>query len=285
LNKLSGLSTDYVGGDNACHPRSAGFVSLNAGYSVQPIDIGKYFICSGGSWTLNLPAPVNGFNVRIRNDQGITGTTGTITLTPPSGTIDGLANQSLLPGQECTLISDGTNWRTLGRARDVVIGAIDITAVANQLILLPVGYRMFEIDIYSLQPSTSGSSFWMLLSSNGGSSFATSAYYDNIIFNSSTTALGYSYVANGAQGRLTTGLRNSAADGGQVKLRFWPGDGTRTPSWLGQSLGFASGIAAQVQYEVAGNLYIASQAIINAIQFQYSSGNIGQGSIVVRGIV
>jgi hypothetical protein len=91
LKLLSGNATDYVGGDNASHPIAAlsAFVTKTAAYTLVPADSGKYVIASGGSWTLTLPAPVAGFNFRLRNDMGISGTTGTITIQANGGTIDG----------------------------------------------------------------------------------------------------------------------------------------------------------------------------------------------------
>src|ERR1700757_4924387 len=88
---------------------SSGFISKSAAYTLTTADSGKYVICSGGSWTLTMPAPASGLTYQVRNDMGISGTTGTITLQPNGGTIDGLSSKPLLPQQECTLITDGIN--------------------------------------------------------------------------------------------------------------------------------------------------------------------------------
>jgi hypothetical protein len=287
LAQVSGNISDYVGGDNACHPLvipagPAGFVNQNTAYTVVAGDIGKYFICTGGSWTLTLPAPTNGFFVRVRNDQGISGTTGTITLTPPSGTIDGLTSQFLLPGQECTIISDGANWRTLGRSRSVIIGAIDISsAVATQLVLLPSGYRLFDIDLYGFMPVTDAASLQMKLSGDGGSTFIAS-YWDSTIFDNAATTVGFSAAAPGTYMRISSGMRN-ANHSGQISMRLFPSDGTKPASWLGEAEGYATTNGRITRWAFAGQDF--SLTLVNAMQIIFSSGNIAIGSIVVRGIV
>jgi hypothetical protein len=285
LKQLSGRSSDYVGGDNACHPIGGGFVSLTGAYSVVVADISKYFICSGGSWTLTLPAPVNGFIIRVRNDQGITGTTGTITLTPASGTINGLASLLLLPAQECTLISDGTNWRTIGRQRVVVIGTIDITvAVATQLILLPLGYRLFEIDICGLISSVERATLVGRFSIDGGTTILSTYYYDTTLFNSTATAAAASYLNNTAQARLGPATRTLTTYSDQIQLKVYPGNGTTPVTWLGQATGYDSTNNYLSNYAYTGSLYNMT-GIANAMQIYMSSGNIAQGSIIVRGLV
>ena len=89
---LSSTGADSGTGDVTITATSQwlGFVSKTAAYTLTTADSGKYVICSGGSWALTLPAPATGLIYQIRNDQGISGTTGTITITPTGGTIDGI---------------------------------------------------------------------------------------------------------------------------------------------------------------------------------------------------
>src|SRR6516164_10955028 len=142
-----------------------GFMSKTSAYTLTAADSSKYVICSGGSWTLTLPAPAAGLNYRVRNDMGITGTTGTITIQPAGGTIDGLASIPLLAQQEATIISDGTNWRTFGLKREVILGTQDITsAQANGVVLLPAGYRLFQLDFSYQQVSGADAGFYAQLS-------------------------------------------------------------------------------------------------------------------------
>src|SRR5262249_43624912 len=142
LAQVSGNTTDYVGGDNACHPLPTAnrFTTKTAAYTVQIADSGTYFVCSNGSWTLTLPVPVAGFSIMVRNDQGLVAS-GTITISAGSRTIDGQASLALLPGQECTILTDATNYRTVGLQHTVLLGTQDLSAYAHGIVLLPAGYR------------------------------------------------------------------------------------------------------------------------------------------------
>jgi hypothetical protein len=194
LRQVSGNATDYVGGDNACHSIAAinAFVTKTSAYTLTPADSGKYVICSGGSWTLTLPAPVVGLNYRLRNDMGISGSVGTITLQPTGGTIDGAASLALLPQQECTVITDGTNWRTFGLKREVILGTQDITSsTASGSVLLPVGYRYFELQFTGFAPVTTDAGLFGQFSNNGGSTWFTTGYYYGLLYNSSISAAAF----------------------------------------------------------------------------------------------
>lgn len=87
------------------------------GFNITPTtlidaDRAKFLNWTGGLGTLNLPSPVavgNGWFVQIRN----TGS-GDLTVTPPAGTIDGAATKTFAAGTSATVVTDGTNFYTLG---------------------------------------------------------------------------------------------------------------------------------------------------------------------------
>lgn len=63
---------------------------------------------SGGAWALTLPAPSNGAMVTVKKTDA---TANAVTVTPPSGTIDGAANFPVVTQyQSATFVSDATNW-------------------------------------------------------------------------------------------------------------------------------------------------------------------------------
>src|SRR5436309_10730564 len=138
--KLSGDSSTFLNGNGAftSPPAQAaipGILYKSAAYTVLAADQNKYIICSGVSWTLTLPAAAAGLCYNLRNDMGITGVTGTITIQPPSGTIDGVASLALLPQQECTIVCDGSGWRSFGLKREIILGVQDITvSTANAFV-------------------------------------------------------------------------------------------------------------------------------------------------------
>src|SRR6516164_617582 len=176
---LSSTGADSGTGDVTVSVTGAvvnGFISKTAAYTLTSADSGKYVICSGGSWTLTLPAPAAGLSFSVRNDMGISGTTGTITIATNGGTIDGLASILLLPQQEATIISDGTNWRSFGLKREVIIGTQDLsTSTPSQTILLPVGYRFFELMLCQIATDTDGAYLAFQLSADGGMTWLTTS--------------------------------------------------------------------------------------------------------------
>jgi len=293
MNQLSGRATDYVGGDNACHPLSAvggaPFVNLNAAYTIQASDNGKYFVCvAQNAFTLTLPAPAPGLTYSIRNDSSAIFTVGgacaPVSVQPTGGAQldNSTSGFALVAGQECTLFCDGTNWRSRGRVRNFVIGSIDMqSSVASQVVVLP-SCRIFEIDVYDLVPSAAGAAINFQLSINGGSSFITTGYYDTIVFNNTASTAAGSYAANGASARGCV-CGNRASDAGQMNIKLWPSNGAVVPTWLVSTEGWTT-VSSWIQnYRTSGALY-NPPGVINALQFLASAGTFS-GSIIVRGIL
>jgi hypothetical protein len=286
LAQLSGNSTDYVGGDNACHSIAAisAFVTKTSAYTLTPADSGKYIICSGGSWTLTLPAPVVGLNYRLRNDMGISGTTGTITLQPNGGTIDVQASISLLPQQECTLITDGTNWRTHGLKREVILGTQDITvATASGIALLPSGYRLFELHFTGLQSVTADVGLSFQLSSDGGNTWVTAGnYYYEVLANSAATTP--SAVSNLAVTQGSLGSMAAVGPYGQSKLTLYPGVTGQGPypNWNVEAGYFYSTGSFSQKFVVYG--YCVTAGPMTALKYYASSGNLANLHLTVKGI-
>lgn len=260
------------------------FISKTAAYTLTSSDSGQFVICSGGSWALTLPAPVLGYTYRLRNDMGITGTTGTITITPTGGAkVDGLTTLAFLPQQECTLICDGTNWRTFGLKREVILGYSDIQVpAANAIILLPVGYRLFQLDITGIYGSVAAQTFGMQFSSDGGNTFVTAAnYYHEYLYNNGITtpaAAGSNAYTYAYLGTCDNTLGN------QFSVKIYPGLSTMMhPSWLAEnSYVYSTGGYTQIIF-TGGNL---NQSItVNAIKLFPASGNISWMYCTVKGVV
>lgn len=75
-------------------------------------DRAKFMNWTGGLGTLNLPAPGvvgNGWFVQVRNSGS-----GDLAVTPPSGTIDGAASKTFAAGTSSIVVTDGTDYFTLG---------------------------------------------------------------------------------------------------------------------------------------------------------------------------
>jgi hypothetical protein len=277
-----------IGGAQGSSGAPNGFLSKSGAYTLTPTDSLKLVLCSGGSWTLTLPAPALGLTYFIRNDQGITGTTGTITLSPTGGTVDGAASIALLPQQECTLITDGTNWRTFGLKREVILGTNDISsATASAIILLPVGYRYFELELDQISVDTDASFIVFQLSADGGSSWASAAgnYQEAIIYDSSATTLAYAYASYtygymAAQQTTAAGNSNS----GRSTFRIFPGSASAVASWGSKNQGYTQANARTRVWHNEG-FFNAGLGLKNALKYFASAGNITRAFLTVKGEV
>lgn len=88
-----------------------------------------------GAFTFDpLATLTTGWFVNVVN-QG----TGTLVLTPPSGTIDGSATKSMNPGDSCTVTTNGANMFTVGFGQEAIYAfsyiTIDITGLSGDYTL------------------------------------------------------------------------------------------------------------------------------------------------------
>jgi len=285
---LSNKTTDFLDGTNhfqdlatAIRPANA-FVTKTAAYTLTVADSSKYIICSGGSWTLTLPAPALGLTYDLRNDMGISGTTGTITIQPTGGTIDGATSLAFLPQQECKLRSDGANWRTFGLKREVILGVVDtVSATANVTVLLPAGFRLFTLDFAAPRCSGADAALYGQISLDGGSTWKTDGYYNEQIYNSSATAVGANSYNNGTQ--MNLGAISATAAWGIGSLKFYPGEAGFVANWLmDMCYWYNAGPYVQKQ-QIGGNS--AYNGPFTAFKYYLSGGNITNCRLTVKGVV
>jgi microcystin-dependent protein len=280
LRQVSGRVTDFVDGTNNVQPIGGSFLTKTAAYTLTVADSNKYLLLSGGSWTLTLPAPLIGLTYDLRNDMGISGTTGTITLQPTGGTINGAASLALLPQQECKLRCDGTNWRTFGLQREVVLGTQDITtSTAFGSVLLPVGYRYFELEFDAAIPVTSNDFMVGQLSTNGGSTWIATGYYHSILYNNTATTVSVADNQNVANFWLIP----QDVVAGRSKMILYPGSAALVPTWTIDA-GSRNNVAFEVKWNGFGTLQGATPPV-NAIKYNFSASNISNCLLTVKGIV
>jgi len=278
-----------IGTDNLIYvPAGSIFISKTGAYTATVADSGKEIICSGGSWTLTLPAPAVGLTYDLRNDMGISGTTGTITVQPTGGTIDNASSLALLPQQECKLRCDGTNWRTFGLKREVILATIDtVVSTANVVVLLPVGYRYFEFELDQISVDTDSPFLVFQLSADGGSTWASAAsnYMEGIIYDSSATAVSYQYAGytyGFMAGQQTTAAING--NSGRSTFRIFPGSASAVASWGSKNQGYSQGNARQRVWWNEG-YFNAGAGVRNALKYFASAGNITRAFLTVKGVV
>lgn len=105
-------ATTQIGALQALGAIASQTLAKSAAYTVVAADRGDVLLCTG-TWSLSLTAAstlANGFSFGVVNIG-----TGVITIDPnASETVDGVTTKALAPGQSCILITDGTEWRTVG---------------------------------------------------------------------------------------------------------------------------------------------------------------------------
>ena len=96
-------------------------------FTVVDADRANCLIYTSGTGTCNLPSPAavgNDWFFLLRNSGS-----GTLTITPPSGTIDDAATIALDPNDSCFIFTDGTDFFTVGLSTGSVI-AFDFVSIA-----------------------------------------------------------------------------------------------------------------------------------------------------------
>lgn len=134
----SGSAVNFSAGTKdvfVTYPASAGqlpytFNNRTAAYTVVASDLGKVVNCTTGTFTVSLTSAAtlgSGFNCWVWNSGA-----GTITIDPASSeTIDGSATVSLAANQTTQIISNGTNWYTVGKAVSIPTALSGITNSAS----------------------------------------------------------------------------------------------------------------------------------------------------------
>lgn len=134
----SGSAVNFSAGTKdvfVTYPASAGqlpytFNNQTSAYTVVASDLGKVINCTTGTFTVSLTSAAtlgSGFNCWVWNSGA-----GTITIDPASSeTIDGSATVSLAANQTTQIVSNGSNWYTIGKSTTIPTALLGITNSAS----------------------------------------------------------------------------------------------------------------------------------------------------------
>jgi hypothetical protein len=167
--------------------------------------------------------------------------------------------------------------------REVILGTQDITSsTASGTVLLPVGYRYFELDWEGLLPVTNNAFLSIQFSTDGGTTWQTNYYYNNIV-NTAATTLATASVIN--QPNLGVGAQNSNAIGlgGTLKATVYPGNATWAPRMRSQSGSVFGTFEQEVLSTGIVNAVISGP--VNALKYFFNTGNIANSFLTVKGVV
>ena len=98
-----------TGGKTPISTLPGGYLTKSSTYSAVLADNGKLIDCTG-TFTLTLPSAATvgeTYSIDVRNKGS-----GVITVSPPSGTIDGASSVTIGSGATRTIVNDGTNYYT-----------------------------------------------------------------------------------------------------------------------------------------------------------------------------
>jgi hypothetical protein len=263
-----------------------GVLAKSANYTVALADFGKTVEATGTITLAFQPAATltDGFAVHVRNAG-----TGLVTLDPDGAeTIDGAATIAALPGEAFTVVCDGANLRTVGRARGLVLldaksasasASLDFTA------LIGGAFDVYAFQVVNLVPATNGANLYARVSQDAGSTWKAGAsdYRHAGAFWTSTPSSG----ATGGLGSeivLTSALSSSASHGGASGWIH-----VARPATLTLLKQFTSELShfdgTPTYYRMtSGGAYTADGNAIDGVRFLMSSGNITSGTVRLFGV-
>lgn len=206
----SGSAVNFSAGTKdvfVTYPASAGQLpyTLNnqtSTYTVVVSDLGKVINCTTGTFTVNLTSAAtlgSGFNCWVWNSGA-----GTITIDPASSeTIDGASTVSLSANQTTQIISNGTNWYTVGRS--MIYGDVNgpSSATDGQIVLFngTTGKLIKAGTTTGLLKATSG----VVTAATAGTDYAAATTGTNTQLLANNGSGGFSNVTVGSGLNYSTG--------------------------------------------------------------------------------
>lgn len=202
-----------------------------ANYTLLAADIGT-LILGTGTWTLALLAAAtaaNGYSFRIKNSG-----TGVVTIDPDaSETIDGASAILVPPGQELTVISDGSNWITLPSAKWAPVHDQVVTTATAAIDISLARYSEFRIDgtIIANPAVADFVTNWRVSFDNGATFDAGAAHYTNGSFTQTGVTLAGAATATASSAFLCSQIDTGApAVPGRFDAKFFKGATGVVPS-------------------------------------------------------
>jgi len=202
----SGSAVNFSAGTKdvfVTYPASAGqlpytFNNQTSTYTVVVSDLGKVVNCTTGTFTVNLTSAATlgaGFNCWVWNSGA-----GTITIDPASSeTIDGSATVSLAANQTTQIVSNGSNWYTIGKSVTIPTALLGITDSASPY-TTALGYQAADSVTTGIRNTALGYTAATAITSG-----------------SQNTAIGYASLS-------TNVLGNAAVAVGEGAMQFAVGD-------------------------------------------------------------
>lgn len=121
-SSLAGAGLTVVGGQLA---ESMPYSTFNTNYTTGINDRAVTLMWTGGAGTLTLPTPstlTSNWFIAVKNSGS-----GTLTIAPTSGTIDGSASLAFSPNDSASIFTDGSNFYTFGHGQNPVFAFSNVS--------------------------------------------------------------------------------------------------------------------------------------------------------------
>ena len=266
--------------------RVKAFESRSSNTILSASDSGKFLSCTS-TFTQTFTAAAtlgSSWYISIRNDG-----TGIITLDPNSSeTIDGLTTMAVYPGESFLIFCDGSNFKTIGRRSHGEFLIQSQTASASSSLDFTTGlsdtnFKYFIIRYTDLMPATDNVALWLRVSTDGGSSWRSTAgdYRWAVSFDNGAT--GNTSNASDTEMELNRAVGNATNEGcsGQVLAYNLTGSSMNKRFVLDGMHVDQAGLWER-SHGVGG--FIFSNAAVNGLRVLFSSGNITSGTVELRGL-
>ena len=222
--------------------------------------------------------------ISVRNDG-----TGVITLDPNSSeTIDGLTTMAVYPGESFLIFCDGSNFKTIGRRKsgEVLIQSQSASSSAQLDFtqgLTDTEFKYFVIRYTDLMPATDNVVLWLRVSTDGGSTWRSTAGDYRWAVGFSNGAAGHTSSTSDTEMELNRAVGNATNEGcsGQVLAYNLTGSSMNKRFVLDGMHVDQAGLWER-SHGVGG--FIFSNAAVNGLRVLFSSGNITSGTVELRGI-
>jgi hypothetical protein len=157
-----------------------------------------------------------------------------------------------------------------------------VTSVAQADFLLPAAFRRYRLTIQDGTVSTSGQSFGLRFSSDGGATFLTAATYQQIGNRTDGTAANTAFATSSATSiALSPGLPVSTVNAWDATFDVNPGSGSLSARVRGNGIGVDS--APTWAHGYWGGAWLGTSARMNALRVFVASGNLS-GTLILEGM-
>ena len=209
--------------------------------------------------------------------------TGVITIDPNSSeTLNGATTWKIYPGESVKIVCDGSNFVTVGQMTGRVLLNTKTASASASLdftVFDSTRFQSYEFDVEDLLHATNATSLYALVSTDGGSTWLSTGYYDGRFAALSDSSNGGAGQSNQAQFLVNSVVAGAGTDTANGRINLFPKAARCAITW--DTADVTS--AGLVRHTNGGGL-VLSAANVNGFQLKASSGNLTSGVVRHYGV-